>query len=154
MFRDEKGFTVLEFLAVLPFVIWFLLTIGTIGMYMMASGVAAGAARDAARTMAVLHNQSLAVQNATADVDHMLNVNWKAGSGGSGNPHCAFDPTNPNPSQPDVVISDDGQFVTVTVTYHVVTMSPCLPTIFNSNLPPLASYIPAVGTATFKDEGP
>lgn len=148
----SKGFTFLELLIVTPFVLWFLLAVGTAGEYFMAQGITAAAARDAARTVGVYHNQALGTQNAVNDITKVLPANWRSPVGGAGQPHCSFDPVNPNPSKPDVVIVDDGTFVTATVTYNVVTMSPGLPKLLNSSLSPLNPYIPAVGVATFKHE--
>lgn len=151
---DSKGFTLLENLMVSVFVLGFLLIVGTVGEYFLAEGFAAAAARNAARAVAVdeHHDQVMGKQIAINDISRVLPTNWVSPIGGAGQPHRSFDPNNPNPVTPDVVITDDGQFVTATVTYHVVTMSPGVPKLLDPSLPVLAPYITATGVATFKHE--
>ncbi len=72
--RDERGLTTLEVMLIMPFVLFFLLAGATVVECLTAQTVVTSAAREAARTMAVYHDEELAREKAAEVVSKCLPV--------------------------------------------------------------------------------
>lgn len=151
MIRDEKGY-VLEFVLFMSVLFFFIFGILEYGMVGNAKSDCFSAARDAARTLAVTHSQSKALARAEGIIQTTLYTGARIGGGDPGDPHTSFDPTNPNPTQSDVVIQDDGTYSRVWVYYHLPNAIPGLPKLLNPKALALAKYITVSGYAEFQDE--
>lgn len=149
--KDERGY-VLEFILFMSLLFFFIFGILVYSMTANAKGDCFSAARDAARTLAVTHDQSQALARAKDVIQTTLYTGARIGGGNPGDPHTAFDPTNPNPVHPDVVLQDDGTYSRVWVYYHLPNAIPGLPKLLNPKAPALARYITVSGYAEFKDE--
>lgn len=155
--RKEKGLSVLELLLITPVVLFFFATVLTIGGFFKARDVVAYSAREAARKAAsppVSVGQSsqgwqVAVNSVTGTLPVDISV---PGVSAGTNPHKAFDPLNPNPMTPDVDVSQIGDFVVATVTYHLITPVPGMAKLFNPSASIMTPYIEITDSASFKAE--
>lgn len=131
LIRDRKGDMLVFVAFILPitlFVLNFTLTYG-LGEY--AKSTVTTAAREAARTYAVTHDQQKAVDSAKIIVQKTLSSNPKY-----------FDPAK------DITLDDDGEFCTGTVTYRVPVAVPGMFRLVGINKT-MDNYLPVTSTAKF-----
>ena len=166
--KENKGFTLVELLMQLPFVLFGLLAVVTILQLLVAQTVAVSAAREAARTLAVYHDANQAVQDALNTVSIMPTGGSRTGTAvvNSGAPPPAGSSSqlaigspaqNPNYSNnftpyQDVALYDDGTYCYAVVNYHVRTISPGLPWLMRANASPWSNWLNLQGRAVFKKE--
>ena len=165
---DNKGSSLVELLAQLPFVLFGLLAAVTVLQLLVAQAVTVSAAREAARTLAVYHDANQAVQAALNTVSILPTGGSQSGNAvvnsgapppaGSSQQLAIGNPTQ-NPSYSfsftpyqDVALYDDGTYCYALVNYHVRTLSPGIPWLLQANVSPWSNWLNVQGRAVFKKE--
>lgn len=149
--KGEEGF-VLEFTLFVGIIFFFIFGMLVYSMRANATSVCISAAREAARTLAVTHSPEQAKARAVEVVQTALYTGSRAGGSRPGEPHKAFDPDQPNPTRPDVVLQDDGTWCRAWVYYHLPNAVPGLPKLLDRRASLLDRYITVGGYAVFKRE--
>ncbi|WP_156276678.1 hypothetical protein [Neomoorella glycerini] len=163
--------TTLEVLLITPFVLWFTLAGVMLVHLFVAQTVAASAAREAARALAVYHDGALARNKAREVIAGTLpvtNSNGQSsqvinspppppGSGGgqlaiSGSPAPVKNYPGPFDPVTDVMLYDDGIHATAIVTYHAENLCPGLPALIQPGASPWSKWIDIPARAVFKRE--
>lgn len=141
--RNEKGFTTLQVMLLVPFVLFFFMCSVTSIQVFTTKIVINRAAREAQRALSIYHDQAMARNIAVDFIQNLLPPGtWSAP--GSAVPHQAFDPVNANApdGRPDVYFFDDGSAVCEAhVRYHVVTLAPGMAKLLDPAQPLLGKYI-------------
>ncbi|MFZ5642550.1 MAG: TadE/TadG family type IV pilus assembly protein [Bacillota bacterium] len=152
IWKDERGVSkVTIFSITFPFLMLCIISGLYLGIVGHAKGVTLQAAREASRTAAVHHDLSLAKQKAIDMVKSQLYS--PTGTGGeAGEPHQPFDPDRPNPTVPDVQITEDSMFVYASVSYHVRCPVPGFPRFLNKNASPWDKWASVTAQAVFQKE--
>lgn len=138
-FQREKGQSMVEMAFVLPLLIFIMMGIATFGIAINSKIAVSGAAREAARAYAITHSAGQARVKAEAFL-----------KGGITASSAEFD-RNFSPGT-DVQVQDDGNYVTVTVTYHQPVYVPGLMLILDPHGKNMDGKMPLKSTATFKIE--
>ncbi|GEA16309.1 hypothetical protein E308F_25530 [Moorella sp. E308F] len=149
--KGEEGH-VLEFTLFVGVIFFFIFGMLVYSMRANATSVCISAAREAARTLAVTHSEEQARARAAEVVQSSLYTGARAGTTRAGEPHKAFDPDQPNPERPDVILEDDGTWCRAWVYYHLPNAVPGLPRLLNRRASLLDRYITVGGYAVFKRE--
>ncbi len=131
MIKDRRG-EILSFVAFrLPLTLFILLFTLTYGLAEHAKINVITAAREGARTYAVTHDKNAALQSVKQIVENTM----------------AKDSKYFNPDK-DVVLADDGEFATCTVTYRVPVVVPQMFYLIGSDKV-IGNYMPQTATARF-----
>ncbi|MFX4261197.1 TadE/TadG family type IV pilus assembly protein [Pelotomaculum propionicicum] len=132
--KDQKG-DVLVFVAIiLPIILFILNFTLTYGIGEYAKSTVITASREAARTYAVKHDADMARESARTIVEKTFSVNENQ-----------FNP------ETDIVLTEDGDFATATVTYRVPVAVPAMMRLIGVNTT-LGKYMPVSSTARFIKE--
>jgi len=154
-FRNEKGLTTMELFLMLPFLLLLVGIIFTIGGRTTIENTVAAAAREAARHSA-RHYQfgpnTEAWQKAVNTMQGTHIANWSLGPGNSTTPHKAFDPLNPNPTVPDVIVENSSGYSCATVTFHMPTPLPGMAKLIDPSASLMTPYMDITQKAYFKCE--
>jgi Flp pilus assembly protein TadG len=134
----EKGQSMIEMAFVMPILIVIMMGITTFGIAINSKIAVSGAAREAARAYAITRSPGQAQVKAKEFL-----------KGGIVASNSEFN-KNFNPSS-DVKIENDGNYVTVTVTYHQPVYVPGLMTLLGGDQ--MADRMQLKSSATFKMEG-
>lgn len=162
--------TTLEVLLIAPFVLYFTLAGVMLVHLYVAKTVAASAAREAARTLAVYHDGIQARDKAKEVIANTLPVSKNSGQSaavmngppppesGASQIGISSAPTPaknyPGPFDPavDVKLYDDGTYCTAIVNYHAENFCPGLPVLINPGASFWSKWIDISVRAVFKRE--
>lgn len=137
--RSEGGQSLIEMALVMPILIFTLMGMATFGVAINSKIAVSGAAREAARAYAITHSVAEAQAKATAFLKGSIPASDTEFTG-------SFNPSS------DVLVQTNGDYVTVTVTYHQTVYVPGLTRLLDRNAADLGNKMPLQSSATFRIE--